>query len=103
MTFSSLGRSHVTSLAWVLTEAALYACQIFLRPSTNTNYVIDLGERLGIGFQSARRQYASQQSNCAGFQFDTVKGKLRVMDEKLVKSLACLAERATRVSVSARF
>ena len=55
-------------------------------------YVIDLGSRLGLGFQESKRQHCGQKSEYAGFQFDTVQGRLRVLPAKLPKMEECLQE-----------
>jgi hypothetical protein len=54
--------------------------------------VIDLGSRLGLGFQESKRQHCGQKSEYAGFQFDTVQGRLRVLPAKLPKMEECLQE-----------
>lgn len=56
------------------------------------DFVIDPGGRLGLGFQDSKRQHCGQMPEYAGFQFDTVLGRLRVLPAKLPKMDECLQE-----------
>jgi hypothetical protein len=55
-------------------------------------FVIDLGTRLGLGFQEAKRQYCAQKGEYSGFLLDTVRGRMRVLPDKIPKMQNCLEE-----------
>jgi len=65
-------------------------------------FVVDLGDRLGLGFQESKRQRCAQRGEYSGFVLDTVKGRLLVLPDKLEKMLLVLEEWILSAFITAR-
>ena len=65
-------------------------------------YWVDLCRKLGVPLNLAKRQRCSQRVEYAGFLFDTLRGLLLILPDKLAKLLACLREWAESAAVTGR-
>ena len=65
-------------------------------------FVVDLGGRLGLGFQESKRQHCAQKGEYSGFLLDTVRGRLYVLPEKLPKMRDCMEEWILSAFMTAR-
>lgn len=84
-------------------EGGCVVCRAVLPGSeADHRYVVDLGDRLGLGFSESKRQYSGQKPEYSGFQFDTVQGRLRIMADKLPKMESCLEEWVLSAHTTAR-
>lgn len=63
---------------------------------------IELCTRLGVRLNMDKRQWCAQRVEFAGFLFDTLRGLLRILPDKLAKLLAALAEWLAATCVTPR-
>ena len=64
--------------------------------------MVELDDRLGLGFQESKRQRCAQRGEYSGFAFDTVRGRLLVLAEKLDKMRVVLEEWVLSAFITAR-
>jgi hypothetical protein len=65
-------------------------------------YWVDLCGKLGVPLNLVKRQRCGQRVEYAGFLYDTLRGLLLILPDKLAKLLACLREWAESSAVSGR-
>lgn len=84
-------------------EAGCVVClEVLPDAQEDHRFVIDLGTRLGMGFQDYKRQFCAQRGAYGGFLLNTVRGRMSVLPEKVAKMLGCLEEWILGAFTSAR-
>ena len=94
-------------VAWhALCSGLAGGCPICLEARTAAEkldaFWMDLCDRLGVNLNMIKHQSPSQTLEYAGFLFDTFRGLLLILAEKLVKLLAALEQWASAIAMSHR-